>query len=85
MECPSCKSDVFSLETIYTPAGKVTQCRECPEKLERQGALNWRQGSSIYSSSGKMTAAHSDDISRRKIGPDGKVYRDYGRRSFTIP
>ena len=32
--------------------------------------------------SGKISPAHLADIKRRKLGPDGKVYRDYGKRSF---
>lgn len=32
----------------------------------------------------KVTAAHYDDIVRRRIGSDGKVYRDNGRKSITI-
>lgn len=29
-----------------------------------------------------VTSAHYDDIVRRRIGSDGKVYRDYGRKSI---
>ena len=31
-----------------------------------------------------VTEAHYDDIKRRRIGDDGQVYRDYGRKSFTV-
>ena len=31
---------------------------------------------------GSISPAHLADIKRRKIGPDGKTYRDYGRRYF---
>lgn len=33
-------------------------------------------------SDGAISPAHLADIKRRKIGPDGRVYRDYGRKYF---
>lgn len=31
-----------------------------------------------------VTVAHLDDIRRRRIDSDGKVYRDRGRKSITL-
>jgi len=31
-----------------------------------------------------VTNAHLDDIRRRRIDENGKVYRDYGKKSFVV-
>lgn len=87
MKCPNCKADVLKVQTVYYPdGGKVSQCRECPEKAKLTQLFGYKQGSSFYSSSGKMTPAHSHDISRRRLAPDGRtVYRDTSQKTFVMP
>lgn len=85
MICPTCKSEVTRLTYFATASGLVKQCRECPSKYVPPPLFNWKQGSYVYSKSGKMTSAHNEDISRRRIDPHtNKVYRDYGKKSFTL-
>ena len=85
MICPSCNSEVTRIQYFATASGVVKQCRECPDKYVPPALFNYKQGSFVYTKSGKMTSAHNEDISRRKIDPvTKKVYRDYGKKSFTL-
>ena len=82
MICPNCGSETQRVKSFYNENGRIDNCPNCPNKhipiplfsrdmIKVQGAFGGK---------GKRTAAHNDDISRRRVASDGSVYRDYGRR-----
>lgn len=81
MTCPTCKQETYRITRFES--GHV-QCPNCPKKHVPAGTLDFKGGSFANSSSGKMTAAHRDNIERRRLAPDGEVYIDRGRKSFML-
>lgn len=84
MKCTSCGSEVVK---IITFENGITQCRECPKKYvpKPMVGLFIKHASGINERS-RRTAAHDQDISRRRLGSDGKtVVRDYKKKVFAMP
>jgi len=81
--CPRCWHVAYKLYHH-----KEWYCDYCPGRtmLDAPSRLLWGIGSLANSSSGKMSAAHYDDISRRRVCPeDGRsVYRDRGSKSIVV-
>ena len=84
--CGNCGIEADRIKYFYTVNGRIENCPQCTNKhiplslfsrdnIHVQGAFGGK---------GKRTAAHNDDISRRRLAPDGSVYRDRGRRTFQI-
>ena len=85
MICPNCKNSVHKYKTHYTKRGNVVTCSYCSNGYVPEGQLNFRQGSFVYSPTGKMTAAHNEDISHRRLAEDRvHVERHYNKRYFTL-
>ena len=74
----------MQIEVYFVNGKKVMQCSGCAKVNKRSGLMQFSQGSSFYTPSGKMTAAHNDDISHRKVAKDGAVYRNYERVSINV-
>ena len=87
MICPGCGAEVARTWTIWRQNGSREEgCRLCVGAPAGRMILG-----KVYNKfRGTITAAHADDIKRRKIVRDetGKqvaVARDYGRRVFARP
>ena len=83
MICFNCKSEVSRVKIYFTDDGKIENCSECPEKYIPKQA----QGLFITSAESNrgMTVAHYNDISRRRLGEDGRtVIRDYGKIQYKV-
>ena len=87
MTCDACGSNSPSRLSYFCSGGKIIkQCSDCPEKHESAPMFNRNmiKVRGAYGGKSLRTAAHDADISRRRMAPDGSVYRERGRKSFTF-
>lgn len=82
MECPNCKARTHKFKTVFG-AKTFSYCSGCRPSLELTPIIKVRGGRDL-DSRGLRTAVHDNDMSRRRLAPDGQVYRDYGRKYFTV-
>lgn len=75
MICENCHNVVYRKKISFINGKRVERCSECSTIFDVNLMVKVK---------GKRSAAHNNDISRRKCAPDGSVYRDYGRRSFVV-
>jgi hypothetical protein len=77
MECPQCHKEVDRIITISRHGVLISGCSSCIPLVGDSTTI-------IDHKTGTMTVAHRKDIERRRVAPDGSVYRDYGRKSFIV-
>ena len=82
MTCSSCGSKTTKITCFFVKNRLSWQCKYCPahhipQPLFSQDLIRVR---GAFGGIGRRTARHDADISRRKLSPDGEVYRDYGRK-----
>lgn len=82
MICENCNSTTYRYRSYTDSKGnRIVNCPYCPTKytptpLFRTGLI---KVAGSMGGIGKRSAAHNDDISRRRVAPNGEVYRDRGR------
>mgnify|MGYP001579341885 CR=1 FL=1 len=85
MTCKTCGLE--GSRAFYDPKSHKWYCSSCPEKPERPMSLLLSKSFLLriqgrHGGVGKRTTAHDNDISHRKVMPNGEVIRDYGKKSF---
>ena len=75
MKCPNCGKEVSKVRIRYENGVSVSGCRNCIEQLAKPMIIDDSMGF-------RIGVGHRNDIRRRKLAPDGSVYRDYGKRYF---
>lgn len=84
MFCHNCGKEVYRITTFENG---ISQCRYCPDKYVPQAIVGSyiKSASGIHETKSRRTAAHNNDISRRRLAEDGKtVIRDYNRKMFNL-
>lgn len=85
MICENCGNNVLRSTTYFTLSGeRIVNCKECPKKYTPtplQDRLVKYVGGVPQS---RRTVTLDNYISRSAISPDGEVYQDYKRKSFTL-
>lgn len=87
MTCENCGSDKATRQSTYFLGNgkKVVNCEYCPDKYSPTPLVGKGvQYTSIHHEGKPRTMAHDMDISRRRLAPDGSVYRDYKSKSFVV-
>lgn len=78
LKCSSCQQTAY---TVYAKGPNFDPlCKEC--YVSPPSRVN--VGVQISLKGGTIGAAHLDDITHRKLNPDGSVTRDTGRKSIRV-